>query len=219
MEPVTTSEVAEVASLIALIESDNLLPSGVRQRASKVRTLLPDAPELAFDRLERLANDCADRLPAAAPETDLARTVSVETFLQFHARLEVRAAYPTTESYEQALRREVDPDQRLWRDLSDQEVAFPPRHSWMCALEQVDRQPAEEIVRALALEYRPPVILFVLPLSHLLRLGVLIRPARAVDAISQRFTQWSPIGPSPGVLEFVDASVPREAVGDVRWLP
>jgi hypothetical protein len=89
----------------------------------------------------------------------------------------------------------------------------------MCPLSQVQSLSGTEIVAALGLQYSAPVVLFVLSKELLFQSKVLIRSARAVDAVPERFTEWRPDGPSPGTLEFVDADVPISAVREVRWCP
>lgn len=207
-----TSSFAQVERLFGLVERDQGLRRSVRERVKRLRSLLPANPELAYERLCALATRVAAELQRDKPSQALARFVSVEVFYLYHLIADVRAFFSTPEAYRRFLDEQSDVDAAVTAHLSPDDPVFPARHSWLVPASQTARMDGKETINALQLRGKPPLVRFSLPLKSLRAAQVTVRDTRAVDAVCERFAEWNPAGPSPGVSELIDGNVPRSAV-------
>jgi hypothetical protein len=206
--------------MIRIIEEDDRLGREIRNMATVERARAANRPPLVISRLERAAADEAERLQldARPPTSDLARCISVEIFFDWHLDNSVRREFLNAETYRRLVESTPEPGQTLFADLDTAEIVFPGVFSWMIPRSQLAGLDSMAIVTAIQVTYRPPVVVFVLPLELLRRApSVRVRVPCAIDAIPRRHTTWSRSGLPEGRTELIDSNVPRSAVGGIEW--
>lgn len=208
-----------IEGLFRLVDVDTKLAVHVRRCAGRLRPLLNDNAEVAYERLCDLAAQVADALPRTPPTEQLAKCVGLGSFHLYYLDEDVRAFYPTVEGYRRFLDAHPLPERQLMQDLKRGEVLIPARHSWLVEATRVAGMDAREVVTALALDVQPPLVRLELDVARMQAAGVTVRPARAVDAVRGQHLRWDPTGLPRGWPEYLDGDVPASAVARIRWLP
>lgn len=208
-----------IEGLFRLVDVDTRLEVRVRRQARRLRPLVRDNAEIAYERLCDLAAQVAEALPRTAPSDRLAKCVGLKSFHLYYLSEDVRAFYPTAEGYRRFLDAHASPDQQLMQDLKMGPVLIPARNSWLMDASRLDGMDADDIVTALAIDARPPLVLLELSAAKMRAAGVTTRPARAVDAVRDQHLRWDPSGLPRGWPEYLDGDVPTSAVDQTRWLP
>lgn len=208
---------AVVEAYFELLDSDRGLDGEVRRAIAPLRSLLSSNAEHAMGRLKSYCADVAAALPRLPADRALSKTIGVETFLRYYAAADVRALFRTPDLYRGELERLQDPAQQATDDLADGAELLEDGRSWLVEDALLVGLDGAQVVQALGVAHRPPLITFVFSASLLRRHDVRVRPARAVDAVRGEHRQWSPAGLPHGWSEYVDAAVPRAALSEVRW--
>lgn len=207
---------AAVEVYFELLDSDPGLDGEVRRAVGPLRSLLGSNPEHALGRLKSYCADVAAALPRLPADRTLSKSIGVETFLRHHAAADVRALIRTPDLYRGELERSHDPAQQAADDLADRTELLGDGRSWLVEDTLLAGLDGAQVVEALGITHRPPLITFVFSAPLLRRHDVRVRPARAVDAVRGEHRQWSPAGLPHGWSEYVDAAVPRAALSEVR---
>ncbi len=205
--------------MIDLVERDNELPSSVRRRASDVRPLVADDPDLAITRLLEIATSTAAELERVSPRGDLAKCTGVETFYSFYLAADVRPFFRGPEEYRRRIELSGNREALLLDELSWDSPLVPAENSWLTEWKPIADMTGTRLRKYLSIRPLPPFILLVLTLRDLLLSAVTVRSPRAVDAIPHRLVEWVPGGLPGGGVEYVDGPIARSAVSRVAWRP
>ncbi len=207
---------AEARRMIHIVAEDPGLPRFIRHNAVDLETLLDRYPDLVWERLDAMRRSFLSDLPLVTPCVDYSRCVSVQVFWRYHLRRSRRDFFRTAELYRRHLKILDNPVETLWNDLRRDDPLIPGDHSWLVPIGHISDLNGYQTRNRLRINYDPPYIVMVFPMSRMIRAGVKVREPRGLDAVPARHLQWSPKDVPD---ERIDGDIPLAALGELRWLP
>ena len=198
------------------IEQDHALRAAERRKLDRFRRMAGTRPALANAGLIQLALEVASDLARSIPKAALARCVSIQVFYTHHLDADTKVDLPTVAAFEAFVGALDQPNEFLMGHLSPVEPIFPAKNSWLIPADRIAGLSADRTREFLQVDYRPPLVIFHMPLQRLHDVGVTVRKPRSIDTVAHDFAQWRPSS-VPG--ELIDADVPRSAIDSIEWRP
>jgi hypothetical protein len=210
--------VEDLRQMISKIEHAADLPPSVRSQASALQSEIEATPALVAERLAELWQGYYESSSYADPEGDLLRCVSIGAVQRHMTDDRWRPLDPLT--FERMVIDSGDPAAFLRSTIPPGQEIFPPKRSWLIDADGLATMSGNQIHEALELgpNNLPPYVIFRLSASRMIQAGVQVRVPTALDAAAGQQPQWTPAGLAIG-QEYVDRSVPIEAVEEVIWRP
>jgi hypothetical protein len=217
MPALSESEMAE--TYVALLLRDPHADETVRALAKRLRPVIDDDPVTVVEQLRRASAACV--YPLHEPDRDLAKVVSLDTYWSHYLDAVKQAYFTDSVGYGRYIAARPDPGQQLLADLRRSPALIQRERTWLAPADDILRHTGKELPRVLELgaHVRPPLVVLVLALDRQVALGVRVRRPTATDAVAGEYVQWRPTGLASGVAEWIDHTIPADAVTSVEWKP
>lgn len=217
----TDPAVDDLLAVIDLVAADATVPGDVRSEVARLRSIVDDAPRLAYERILEIGVPALRSFPLSPPMTTLYRALSLPAFRGHIARTEFRLAWS-----ELTFRAEVErlatvgqADQFLTDAVDTTRIVFDAEHSWLVDGSDIELRSGTELPIVLELRGKdPPFVVCRLTVPLMVAAGVLVRKPTGLDAAVGLQPQWHPEG-IPAGEEYVDSDISGSAIDRVLWRP
>ncbi len=199
-----------------MIDQDLTLSGPLQKRLARYRRMAAVRPTLANAGLIELALELASGLNRTKPKVALARSVSTQVFHRHHLDASTKLDLPTVAAFEAFVGALHQAGSFLLENLMATPTVFPAKNSWLIPDGRIAGVNGDQTCDLLQLDYRPPIIIFHMPLERLRATGVTVRVPRLIDTVAHDLGKWNSTGVSG---ELIDGNVPTAAVESIEWRP
>lgn len=206
----------QALALLLKVRRDTKLPEPVRRRAGLVAGPAPE-PALVLASLQSSARALLPTLPRTDPAESLARVTTAATFLRYYSTPEARDSFQSVDDFLVFIATHHDPSAFLLSILTRNDPIFGWDRSWMAPSRQLRGLSAEDVLRALEMVGKGPLIVFEFDRDALLASGVQTRTPNSLDSVLGPNYQWRETGLASGIPEYVDGDLPRSALSRLSW--